>query len=83
MDLFAIPLFLKVREPPRAAKPARPRKRASCGSPSRLGETLPRAAQAQGRGLLLLAFLVYNDAIETIIRMATTFGTEMGIATRL
>jgi len=30
-------------------------------------------------GLLLLAFLVYNDAINTIIRMATTFGDELGI----
>ena len=27
-------------------------------------------------GLLLLAFLIYNDAINTIIRMATTYGTR-------
>jgi UMF1 family MFS transporter len=30
-------------------------------------------------GLLLLAFLIYNDAINTIIRMATTVGDELGI----
>jgi UMF1 family MFS transporter len=29
---------------------------------------------------LLLAFLVYNDAINTIIRMAVTFGDEVGIS---
>src|SRR6185437_14333710 len=29
--------------------------------------------------LLLLAFLVYNDGIQTIIRMATTYGAEIGL----
>ena len=29
--------------------------------------------------LLLLAFLVYNDGIQTIIRMATIYGTEIGL----
>ena len=29
--------------------------------------------------MLLLAFLIYNDGIQTIIRMATTFGTQIGI----
>jgi UMF1 family MFS transporter len=29
--------------------------------------------------MLLLAFLLYNDGIQTIIRMATTYGTEIGI----
>ena len=28
---------------------------------------------------MLLAFLIYNDGIGTIIRMATIYGTEMGI----
>ena len=28
---------------------------------------------------MLLAFLIYNDGIGTIIRMATTFGTEIGL----
>ena len=28
---------------------------------------------------MMLAFLVYNDGIGTIIRMATTFGTEIGL----
>jgi UMF1 family MFS transporter len=29
--------------------------------------------------LLLLAFLIYNDGIQTIIRMATTYGAEIGL----
>jgi UMF1 family MFS transporter len=29
--------------------------------------------------MLLLAFLIYNDGIQTIIRMATTYGAEIGI----
>jgi UMF1 family MFS transporter len=29
--------------------------------------------------LLLLAFLLYNDGIQTIIRMATIYGTEIGL----
>jgi len=29
--------------------------------------------------LLLLAFLIYNDGIQTIIKMATAYGTEIGI----
>jgi UMF1 family MFS transporter len=28
---------------------------------------------------MLLAFLVYNDGIQTIIKMATAYGTELGI----
>lgn len=32
-------------------------------------------------GLLLAAFLVYNDGIQTIIKMATAYGTEIGIGT--
>ena len=28
---------------------------------------------------MLLAFLIYNDGIQTIIKMATAYGTELGI----
>ncbi len=28
---------------------------------------------------MLIAFLIYNDGIGTIIRMATIYGTEIGI----
>jgi UMF1 family MFS transporter len=46
----------------------------------RLGETFRELKTYKDAGLLLLAFLVYNDAVNTIIRMALTFGGEVGIA---
>jgi UMF1 family MFS transporter len=77
--LFSIPLFLKVKEPPRqSAEPAAPGSlfRVVVG---RLAGTVRDLRRHQDAGLLLLAFLVYNDGINTIIRMATTFGDEIGI----
>jgi UMF1 family MFS transporter len=80
--LFSIPLFRHVPEPlvpPRAGE-------ARTGSPltvafRRLQRTFRELGQYRDAGLLLLAFLVYNDAINTIIRMAVTFGDEIGIST--
>jgi UMF1 family MFS transporter len=80
--VFSIPLFRRVPEPPAAGLPA--------GYDP--GVVLPiRAALdrllATGRGLrhyrqaflMLLAFLIYNDGIGTIIRMAAPYATEIGI----
>jgi MFS transporter, UMF1 family len=77
---FSVPLFLKVPEPP-----ARVGAGAGSGESllrtalGRLGETFRELKRHKDAGLLLLAFLVYNDGINTIIRMATTFGDEIGI----
>ena len=78
--LFSIPLFLKVKEP--KAREGAPT--ASTGEllrlvVRRLAETIRDLRRHRDAGLLLLAFLVYNDGINTIIRMATTFGDEIGI----
>ncbi|MFI5234497.1 MAG: MFS transporter [Gemmatimonadales bacterium] len=43
------------------------------GQTARLLRSYPQAA------LLLAAFLIYNDGIQTIIKMATAYGTEIGI----
>jgi UMF1 family MFS transporter len=77
--LFALPLLRHVREPhvPEA-------QRARGGAAIRAGlrdlantwRELKRYPQA---GLLLLAFLVYNDGVGTIIRMATAYGEEIGL----
>jgi UMF1 family MFS transporter len=78
--LFSVPLFRRVPEPPRRLE-----------SDERLGESPVRAAFVrlgetfrELRGyrqafLMLLAFLIYNDGIQTIIKMATAYGTELGI----
>jgi UMF1 family MFS transporter len=79
--LFSIPLFRRVPEPPR-------RLEADEGTGESLLRVIFRRLQRTFRelrahrdaGLLLLAFLIYNDAINTIIRMATTFGDEIGIS---
>jgi UMF1 family MFS transporter len=80
--LFSIPLFRQVQEPPAGLESDERRD----GNPlvialHRLGETLRALGRHRDAGLLLLAFLVYNDAINTIVRMAVTFGDEVGIST--
>ena len=46
----------------------------------RLRSTLRELGRYRQALLMLTAFLIYNDGIATIIRMATIFGTEIGIA---
>jgi UMF1 family MFS transporter len=46
---------------------------------SQLAGTLHELRRFKHALLLLLAFLVYNDGINTIIRMATVYGAEVGI----
>ena len=45
----------------------------------RLIETFHELRRYKQAFLLLVAFLIYNDGIQTIIRMATTFGSQIGI----
>ena len=78
---FSIPLFRTVPEPVLVFESAelaagQSAIRAAFG---RLGETLRELRGYKQAFLMLLAFLVYNDGIGTIIRMATTFGTEIGL----
>ena len=45
----------------------------------RLFETFRELRGYRQAFLMLLAFLIYNDGIQTIIKMATAYGTEIGI----
>src|SRR4029078_8509743 len=45
----------------------------------RLIETFNELKVYRHAFVFLLAFLVYNDGIQTIIRMATTYGAEIGL----
>ena len=77
---FSIPLFRKVPEPPRAGgADERAGRSAVRASFVRLFQTLRELRGYRQAFLMLLAFLIYNDGIGTIIRMATTFGTEIGL----
>jgi MFS transporter, UMF1 family len=78
--LFSIPLFRKVPEPGRRIEADEPRSGALFATGfKRLIETLKELRRYKQAFLLLIAFLVYNDGIQTIIRMATTFGSEIDI----
>jgi UMF1 family MFS transporter len=81
--IFSMPLFRRVPEPPLAS--ADLTKRPSLGEAVgvafvRLGLTLRELSRFRHAFLMLLAFLIYNDGIGTIIRMATLYATQIGIA---
>jgi UMF1 family MFS transporter len=73
--LFSIPLFRHVPEP----AGARVRRISVKDAFSTLRETFRHLGRYRQAVIMLLAFLIYNDGIGTIIRMATIYGTELGI----
>ncbi|MEJ7811990.1 MAG: MFS transporter [Gemmatimonadaceae bacterium] len=78
--LFSIPLFRRVPEPPRALEAdERGGENPVKASFVRLGETLRELRGYKNAFLMLLAFMIYNDGIATIQKMATMYGTEIGI----
>jgi UMF1 family MFS transporter len=78
--VFSIPLFRRVPEPPRRLEAdEKAGENPVVIASRRLVETFRELRTYKDAGLLLLAFLVYNDAINTIIRAALTFGGEVGI----
>jgi UMF1 family MFS transporter len=46
---------------------------------TRLGETLRELRGYKQAAMAMLAFTIYNDGIQTIIKMASVYGTEIGI----
>ena len=73
--VFSIPLFLRVSEPPAVGDRTLGKLpiRAAFRQLMATGRALRRYRQAF---LMLLAFLIYNDGIGTIIRMAGIYGTQ-------
>jgi MFS transporter, UMF1 family len=77
---FSIPLFRDVREPERRIeRDETPAGNSLVVAGRRLIETFHELRRYKQAFVLLLAFLLYNDGIQTIIRMATIYGTELGI----
>jgi UMF1 family MFS transporter len=78
--VFSLPLLRRVAEPPRTLEPDEPGRSSVVATAfTRLGETLRQLMGFRQAFLMLLAFLIYNDGIQTIIKMATAYGTEIGI----
>jgi UMF1 family MFS transporter len=78
--IFSIPLFRRVSEP----KASKQLEELEGDGPlratfKRLGQTAKELRKFRYGFLMLLAFLIYNDGIGTIIRMATVYGSEIGL----
>ena len=78
--LFSIPLFRTVREPVRRLRTgeAAGLNSATAGF-SRVVATMREIRGHPDLFLFLLAFLIYNDGVGTIIKMAAIYGAEVGI----
>jgi MFS transporter, UMF1 family len=78
--LFSIPLFRSVPEPAaRLELGERAGENALLTGVRRLRETFHELRRYRNAFILLLAFLLYNDGIQTMIRMATIYGTAIGL----
>ena len=77
---FSIPLFRRVPEPAAAGGGRTAGVREACRTaPASLRSTLAELRRYRQAFLMLLAFLLYNDGIGTIVRMAAIYGREIGI----
>lgn len=78
--LFSIPLFRRVPEPPRSLE-GREQPGASVVAAGfvRLLSTFKELRRYRHALLMLLAFLIYNDGIGTIIRMGPAYAAEIGL----
>jgi len=76
--VFSIPLLRHVPEPPAATAILEQGETVLSASFQRLRETLKDIRQYRELFKFLLAFLIYNDGIGTIIGVAVIYGTELG-----
>jgi UMF1 family MFS transporter len=78
--IFSIPLFRRVPEPPRVLEAGElANENAVRVALVRVRETFGELRGYRNAFLMLVAFLLYNDGIQTIIKMASIYGAEIGI----
>ena len=77
--VFSLPIFRKVPEP--ATGPARANESgvAIVAAFSRLATTFTEVRKYRNAFLLFIAMLLYQDGIQTIIRMSGVYGAEVGV----
>ena len=78
--LFSLPLFRRVPEPPvRLAALHASGAALAVAAAAASWKTFSELRHNRNAFLMLLAFLLYNDGIQTIIRMSSIYGAEIGI----
>jgi UMF1 family MFS transporter len=78
--VFSAPLFLKIPEP--TVEPAdgkRGFRQLLCESFAQALATVNSLRQYRQAGVMLVSFLIYNEGIGTIIKMAAIYGAEIGL----
>lgn len=78
--VFSLPLMRRVPEPAIAGGGAPTIGAATTRALGDLKQTFTHLRRYRQAFLMLLAFLIYNDGIGTIIRMASLYGAQLGIA---
>jgi UMF1 family MFS transporter len=76
--IFSIPIFRRVPEPPAADGGLAPGESIVRMSFARIRETMRDVRRYRELFKFLIAFLIYNDAIGTIIGVAAIYGAELG-----
>ena len=76
---FSLPLLLRVPEPPAARDDGEQQGSGLRVAFQRLASTLRELRRYRQALLLLVAFLIYNDGVLTIMRMATAYGKGIGL----
>jgi UMF1 family MFS transporter len=80
--LFSLPLFRTVPEPPATLEADETgRESAFRAAAVRVLETFHELRSYRNAFLMLVAFLLYNDGVQTMIRMSVLYATEVGIDT--
>jgi UMF1 family MFS transporter len=76
--VFSIPLFRRVPEPPTATEALGPGENVLIASFRRMVRTFGDMRRYRELFKYLIAFLIYNDGIGTIIGVAAIYGAELG-----
>ncbi len=79
--VFSIPLFRRVPEPPTATEALKPGESVWTASFRRIAGTFGDIRRYKELFKYLIAFLIYNDGIGTIIGVAAIYGAELGFGT--
>jgi UMF1 family MFS transporter len=78
--LFSVPIFRSVPEPPRALEAdEQATENPVTVAVKRVRETFGELRTFRQAFLLLVAFAIYNDGINTIIRVAVIYGSQIGV----